>query len=144
MKRALVLIGALLIVSFVLYGFTVYRASRVTPPQPIEDDTPTTTFPVAESPQGRDPGTQEYVADATRAQVVTPLPLTLGETLIEGDYALQQWTDGYSGGEILLVNDPEEGWRVVPEATSVWEFDDLRSLGVPDRIARKLIETRGY
>lgn len=145
MKTLLYTVCAFMVVGFIGYGMYVYREHSITETPPEHTDTPSSsTFPPIEIPVGRDPQTKEFVEKATRAQVPTPLPLVLESTFIEGDYAIQQWNDGYSGGEILLINDPQEGWRVVPEATSVWEFDDLRSVGVPDRVARILIELRGY
>jgi hypothetical protein len=136
----------ILVVAILLVVFA--QTSRENP----SSGTSETTYPVGQktgSPSAvvvpkevnRETGTQ--LATAFYDQVKTPLPVTLGEFFVADDYALQQWDDGYSGGEVLL-RDTASGWVVVPVATSVWSIEDLIQVGVPQVTAERLISARAY
>ena len=69
-----------------------------------------------------------------------PDNVQLGQTVIDGDYALQLWQGNTTGGEGLLRFDSGSGqWMVLTENGGVWSTDGLVSWGVPLDIAQTLL-----
>lgn len=86
--------------------------------------------------------TEENVKKAYRNQVVAPIPRTLGNTYVISEYAIQDWTDGYSGGEILFKQSSDTKDWVRIGADSVWSVEYLIKAGVPDDVANKLFQAK--
>lgn len=94
--------------------------------------------------QNQNQNNTHEVDDVQRAfqeQVNAPLPITLGGTYVVINYAIQNWTDGYSGGEILLKKNDQQKWEIVT-GDSYWYVDNLTSIGVPRQIAEELLRQR--
>ncbi|QQR65343.1 hypothetical protein IPH92_02050 [Candidatus Kaiserbacteria bacterium] len=145
MNKIIILVGLLGVIGL---GYSLWVLSPNELPKPPNGSV--STFPVASSTTGttETPINQEEqtkrvaIKSAFEKQVVTPLPITLGYTIIVSNYALQEWDDGYSAGESVFVYTAEKGWTVIPEAAVVWSVENLVSVGVPELVAREIIIKR--
>ena len=67
-----------------------------------------------------------------------------GRVIIQGGYALLEWSGDYAGGEALLKLDTSKnGWVFVHGGGGEWEVAGLVSAGVPTTTAQALISELG-
>ncbi len=65
----------------------------------------------------------------------------LNQTVVVGDYALQVWQSGDTGGEALLKCDnTDRRWSVVTSGGAAWSLGGLTAQGVPEDTAKILTE----
>ncbi len=111
-------------------------------------------IPVAISPSTGMAATQESptkkrvidaaVAKAAIAQLLskvdqTPAPPTVKRTTVVDGYAIATWLWGEAGGQSILTK-KQGRWQVLSAGGGVVDVATLKSVGVPEKIARTLIQ----
>lgn len=85
---------------------------------------------------------KENIRKAFANQVESSIPRTLGNTYVVSEYAIQDWTDGYSGGEILFKQSSDKKEWIKIGADSVWSIEYLIKAGVPPNVADELFKAK--
>lgn len=139
-----VLIFGLLIFVIVAVLFRILTESN-----PSSTDTvPQNTYPQDQEPinnvvqNNDDKSIKDNVRKAFADQVEAPIPRTLGNTYVVSEYAIQEWTDGYSGGEILFRQSPDKKEWIKIGVDSVWSVEYLIKAGVPADVANELFQAK--
>lgn len=99
-------------------------------------------FPVSTTTQQTNTTNILDIKNAFQKQVEAPIPRTLGNTYVVSEYAIQEWTDGYSGGEILFRQSPDKKEWIKIGADSVWSVEYLIKAGVPANVANELFQAK--
>ena len=64
----------------------------------------------------------------------------LGKTVVEGEWALQNWVGDMMGGQALLRFSAASGrWTIVSAGGGAWSVEGLVGFGVPENVAISLL-----
>jgi len=83
------------------------------------------------------------VAKDFKSQITNSNMITLYNTTVTDNYALQEWGDANKGGVALLKYQDNQGWLLLSLGGGAWDLPSLLEIGVPKLAAEKLLETRG-
>ncbi len=101
--------------------------------------TPVTT-PSSQAQASKD--AEAAVAKDFLAQVrqVPSEPLTVKETVVKDDYALQVWGTTHTGGQaVLKYNSSTKTWTLLSMGGGAWSAATLSDVGVPLPVANELV-----
>lgn len=81
---------------------------------------------------------QQNVVTAVQTQVPDSNNLAFPEMVVVKEYALSNWTDGYTGGTVVLHKETT-GWKVIAMDGGVIDAKAMISIGVPSDVASELV-----
>jgi hypothetical protein len=64
---------------------------------------------------------------------------TIRRTTVEGTYAIATWQWGEAGGQSILIQQGKR-WKVVSSGGGAVNLETLKQKGVPDKIAKRLMQ----
>jgi hypothetical protein len=142
-----------LIVGLVVFGVWFLKQKKSLNENPSQN-TPTKTLPVVtnnpsqgtppEQPSNpviqnnKDPNNGIVVSNFLH-QIKNSTAIKLYGTVIDSNYALQEWGDNNKGGQALLQYTDAGGWTLISMGGGVWDVNGLISFGVPVSIAKNLV-----
>jgi len=153
MKRAIFILGIIVVVAFAAWGVWFFAFSKnIQPNNPSQLGVllPTTSSTSQNQAQNTTPASVQNVSVPENADVAKDFlgamqsgdQITLGGTIVVSPYALQIWGDANTGGEALLKSSAT-GWTLVSLGGGEWNVLALIQEGVPHSIAEQLIAGLG-
>ncbi len=137
MKKFVIVIGIIMVIGLLIMRWVMF--SDESEKLPNQDKS---NFPVSTTTQQTNTTNILDIKNAFQKQVEAPIPRTLGNTYVVSEYAIQEWTDGYSGGEILFRQSPDKKEWIKIGADSVWSVEYLIKAGVPANVANELFQAK--
>lgn len=136
MKKNFIIIGILVVLIGLLIAW--FLLFRNTAPVTQNSNEPSSVLPITNDRTQRGVLEQKIINDF-RVQIQNTDAITLYNTIIAGNYALQVWGDENKGGQALLQYKEGQGWLILTMGGGAWDIEGLVGSGVPRVLAEELI-----